>query len=210
MARLIPLCVALMLGGMANAADLPEKKPWAWSVEERLAKRGDTKLARRRLEAARDRTPFGPGHRAVDMIVGSANPELFLPHELFEGVIRRGFVDEDWRQNYDLARVGLPADFWTRLESVAEPYIQEMRADREVLERARNGDATVRENAAREMARSYSRMCQERTDALARARSEFGPALDRFMYDVIAIEKTVLFEEAQDIERLRSEARGCR
>jgi hypothetical protein len=189
--------------------------PSQWRIEERLAKRSSPDLARRRVQAGKVAKHLGPTIsgsyiRVVDVIDGAVNAELYLPHELFESVVRRGFIDPEWRAAYDLQRSGLPTDFWEQLEQVAASYIDDLRIERRLLEEARHADVIRKQRLESEVVAIYSETCSHRADALSRARAIFGDALDRFMYEVIAPEKITIYEEPHDLERLTFEARGCR
>lgn len=191
------------------------KRPWQWSLEDRLTRRADPDHSNRRLQTAKTSERVRPAvggryMRAVDVIDGAVHPELYLPHELFEGLIRRGFVDPEWRTNYDPRAAGLPADFWSQLEGVAAAYIEDLRRERQLLEEARRADVTRRERIDAEIAAMSATTCAHRADALTRARGAFGTSLDRFLYDVIAREKITVYAEPHDRQRLTFEARGCK
>jgi len=190
------------------------KAPWQWNDEERIAARADAGLAVERVKAANRSTAESPAHRVVatalnarltDVIEGRKHPELFLPTELFETVVRDGLIYGDvWTEFYakQLSKAGLPQDFWQRLAPVVQPYLDDLR--REELLRQR-GDASALRGAG-----MYPTVCRDRFDALVNARKEFGVALDRLMYTYVATMTTTFTDDPPDPDRLKAEARGCR
>ncbi|MEA2327275.1 MAG: hypothetical protein QOE68_2234, partial [Thermoanaerobaculia bacterium] len=76
------------------------KEPWQWDVSDRIAARSDRALAGERL-AERDTikqmqrvtsTATNKFSRQVDVVEGRTHPELFLPTELFEIIVRDGLI----------------------------------------------------------------------------------------------------------------------
>lgn len=205
-------CVAVLAG-----ASEPDRRPkaikpaWAWSVDERLAVRFDRAEAKRRVEARRVIDP-AIGNRWVDVIDGSRNPELFLPAELFDSVIRHGYVGETWRDDHvdDLPAAGLPSDFWERLEDVAAPYIENVQRREMLLRKARHLTEAERDAIQRELSALEPTACRNGAEALARARKMFGAALDRFMYASIAPNIAVYSDEFEDREAMLRTEGGCR
>jgi len=189
---------------------------WEWTAAERIGARTDVVKAAARVRAAGTGLPHSmqrkPSPRIVDVIDGSRNPELFLPVELFEMLVTRGYVGDTWRDDYDLrlASAGLPGNFWHRLETIDEQYIHDLRAEYEVLERGKSADESARSRIDEEVAGLTTTLCRERADALIAARNEFGVALDRFLYTVVAPGTAMYFEEPQNPAQLRSAERGCR
>jgi hypothetical protein len=213
-----------------NAAVSPNdprqiKEPWQWSNEERIAARTDSNLASARVAAFRknDSEPgraralsssaAEPSPPTVDIIDGNRNPELFLSTELFEHLMTLAFaVKDNWRGTWDeqARRRGLNRDFWSRLVSIAEPYVSELRWKYEILEQGRIGTPAVREKSNRQIVGLEPAICRDRFAALGAARAEFGPAFDQFLYEVVAagLSKHV-FGELPERSRLEKEARGC-
>src|SRR6185503_809121 len=99
---------------LALAVTLPlhaqvEKKPWQYTVEERIALRTDSALARERVRAkARSAQQHSvPEHERAtlaDDIDGKKHPELFLPHEVFDQFIFMIFTSD--QRNGVLRRQG--------------------------------------------------------------------------------------------------------
>ena len=183
---------------------------------ERIGARTDVAKAAARVRAAGAGLPHSlrrkPSPRIVDVIDGNQNPELFLPVELFEMLVTRGYVGDTWRDDYDLrlASAGLPGNFWRRLETIDGRYIRDLRMEYELLERGKSADASARRRIDEEVAGLTPTLCRERADALTAATKEFGVALDRFMYTVVAPGTAMYFEEPQSPDQLRSAERGCR
>ena len=195
------LLVAVLLS-LPSYAQSPEE----WDVERRLAERFDETRNAERLAVLVARAPklafepekYAPGSRYY-VIEGKRNPELFLPHELF-----RGLVDEigrpegktelpDHVYGRKLADFGWEAaPFWTTLSEVSARF-------RELEYRT----TTAAERVAR---------CRALYDALEGARATFGQKeFDAFLYKAIA-EATLLTKvtsEPNPAATLRREARGC-
>lgn len=196
--------VALLLIATLSEAGSAGRRPWQWTVEERLALRFDPEhIKARRLaqqaddpRAATDGSATGTAGRRVTIygIDGARNPELFLPHELFDGLLT-GFTPDlelRARQRQSFARAirafGYDdAEFWRRLEVVSAEYVAlkyDGRADRTAL-------------------------CRARHAALQAARNTFG-GFDVFLYTVIAPSaRKAVTSEVDDAARLRDEAVGC-
>jgi len=209
------------LGVSSVSAVTPEKSPWQWSNAERIAARTNRNLAAERLMAARGATTEAQSirtsaathlDRTIDIIVGKEHPELFLPTELFETLVRDGLVSGDlWREFYrkQLSMAGLPADFWPRLETISRPYVDDLRRSQQLL--GGTSDSPVEKTAIEnEVAGMSSTLCRERYDALVNARLEFGVALDRLMYTYVAGKTTMFTDELSDPSLLKAEGRGCR
>ena len=189
------------LGQQANTP----KQPWQWTVDERIAQRCDRMAARARVERARSErvapTVVRKGrvewHDTTDVIIGKQSPQLLLPTEVFESVVRNGFLVPGWREAYagPIAASGLPATFWEQLESVSALYIDDLRQQSQVT--PMDGPAE-------------SRLCADRADALARARVVFGSALDVFMYRHIAPTKSLDMDHLENPAALTAREEGCR
>lgn len=217
------LCTASLLAEERTAAcsrtDRNDKQPWEWTVEERLAKRFDAIDARERraayedthraqLRAAAadlesvsfaDESASGAIHQSID---GRRNPELFLPHELFESLMsglqpdaqrraaqRQFYAPAIRAAGYD------PETFWSRLAEVAQAY------------------ANVRyESSGATAAMSRRQRCAERHHALEAARRAFGQDLfERFLYTVIAPtkQKASVTVGVDPADELRQAETGC-
>src|SRR6185503_14149908 len=86
---------------LALAVTLPlhaqvEKKPWQFTVEERIALRTDAALARERVRrnprsAQQNSIPERERATVADEFNGKSHPELFLPYEVFQTLIHMSF-----------------------------------------------------------------------------------------------------------------------
>lgn len=198
-------CVALLLIATLSDAGATGRRPWQWTVEERLAVRFDPEhIKARRLaqladdpRAATDGSATGTAGRRVTIygIDGARNPELFLPHELFDGLLT-GFTPDlelRARQRQSFARAirafGYDdAEFWRRLEVVSAEYVA-----------LKYGDGRA----------DWTARCRARHAALQAARNTFG-GFDVFLYTVIAPSaRKVVTSDVDDAARLRDETAGC-
>jgi len=221
----LALCVAFFLitlrGPSTLAAAPPARQPWLWNNTERIAARTDRNLAADRVSAARANSiaehalrPLATAHisREVDIVNGKEHPELFMPVELFEIVVRDGLLDGDtWREFYvkRLLAAGLPRDFWERLQAVSDQYVEDLRHERQIFQERAHGpkDQDAVEGA---VAGLFPTLCRDRYEALMMARKEFGVALDRLMYTYVAGKTTIFTDELPDPNRLRAAEAGCR
>jgi hypothetical protein len=194
----------------SQASGKPLDRPaWIWTTEERLAMRFDPVEAETRRSAyaatlppritQASRRPL----RADEMVItidGRRNPELFLPHELFDGLMT-GFSPDpairDMQRGYygpGIVSSGFHEDlFWSQLSSVAAQYLDykygNSKSSRDASEGCRLADAALR--AAREV---------------------FGSdQFDRLLYEVVApLTWMSTVGSASDADELRRVAGGCR
>jgi hypothetical protein len=229
--RGLPLlgAAALLLIGICGSAfaqeGVPAERPllqpkpaWEWRDDERLAARfnhvaiesrnaayiavhGPLPVAALPIEAA----PAADMTRAriQYVIEGRRNPELLLPHELFDALV--GGVDPrqevrsraraDLRRR--LASLNLDPDrFWNAIEISAGEYAKRR------LEPSEE-DSVVH----------HSALCAERFESFTAASAAVGEdTLRRVLYTAVAPEITFTSttDERDPIARLRSEARGCK
>lgn len=178
--------------------------PWAWRVEERLAARYDPDRAseRSRKYAIRHALPQSTSGILID---GQANPELFLPHELFDALLVPLTAPEPVSGNVraefaeGIAAMGMDeAEFWKRLATLAEPYI--------AARKAKEDSSTKSSPQSAE-----ALLCAARHRALASARRHWGETtFDRLLYTVVAPE--MQHAEASDVDQreiLKGRERGC-
>lgn len=195
------------------------KKAWEWTTEERIASRTNAALAADRVRAMKGSSPASriasnsaSGARMTDGIDGNRNPELFLPHELFEILIRHGYVGETWRDYYApdmLVASNLPADFWDRLEVAAPDYVAGVQRENELLLKMKGATPAERERLQREIASMIPTMCRARIAGLRNARKAFGASFDRFLYEHVAPGSSMATDDPLDGDRLRTAAEGC-
>jgi hypothetical protein len=199
---------ALLLTTLAVPAPAGMKEPWEWTIDERLVNRFDPQKIREREQAYGAAHPQLQSRRAEPLsaneiryrIDGHRNPELFLPHELFDYLLH-GFNTDPalqlkTRAAYAscLTRAGFdPEQFWPALESISTPYLA-----------LRDRKINSRSEAAEQ--------CHARFVALNAARRVFGSdRFDRMLYTAVApdsqfSEGTTFRDPAR---RLRREAAGC-
>jgi len=196
------VAVSLVILGLAAE---PRKKAWEWTLEERLAARGNPIMARERVRAKKVAQLQGP---VIDTFNGRTNPELFLPYQVYEELVLVAFghdarSEEIVRQGFaaEVSRHGLPNDFWERLHATAKSYLTDERALRDALERGEKNAVPLHQAS----------LCRSRAAGLAAARTEFGrERFDRFLYEVIAVNMfSTVFDQPDDPELLRQAERGC-
>lgn len=211
------VAAALVIGAvLAPAADLagqgpsvPDPPIWKLPIERRLAARFDlakSEERRRRIEAEDGVFVTELGAVQADCgAQGRFNPELFLPWELFNRLIRLkyGRMDERSRLSFltpiedHLPALGFGDDFgesfWRRLG----PGVREFVVDG-YKEEAADADPRGR--------------CARRAKLLAAARKEFGSEqFDRFLYEAVAPGTNVALPCTQEWrEQLLYIERGCR
>lgn len=191
------LLVAVLL-----SLPLLAQSPEEWDLERRLAERFDESRNAERVAALVARFPnlaFKPEENAPGsryyVVEGERNPELFLPHELFEGLIDKvdpGKTPPDVFGT-NLSEAGFDAaTFWPKLEQLSAGY----RAVKYPIK-------TAAERVAR---------CRALIEALEQARAAFGKKeFDAFLYKAVAraTRLTAATTVANPAAMLRREARGC-
>jgi len=193
------------------AAHQSAKEPWELQLEERVALRTNPELARRRIEVGNRVQTSSMARRAdgpawVDRFDGKTHPELFLPHEVFDELLKLAFTGDPRMGQVvrnglarQVERHGLPADFWNRLESVSTVYLADAWALRNPLP------------AEEALTLKQTDACRSRSDSLAAARNEFGrERFDRFLYEVIAVNMFSASDRIPARDSLLMIERGCR
>lgn len=185
-------------------------KSWLLTLEERIALRTNADLARARVQNARLIRASGAPAPA-DIFDGSTHPELFLPHEVFEKLIKSAFGDpregQIFRNRFTatVKSLGLRDDFWKSLEQMSAAYIGNMALLSDVQ---KNPPAT---NARELVALEQEHVCSSRAKALADARGAFGQErFDQFLYEAIAVRQFHVADRLPDPATLRNLERGCR
>src|SRR5581483_6904368 len=125
---MIHLLIALTLSGRPGPTPL-SKPPWAWTTEERIAQRVDpvARQARRARELPKARR-VAPGWTPI---IGSVEPELFLPVELVASLARdtldAGHAQARERYRAAIQQAGWSFDhFWEILGTAGAPYMSLM------------------------------------------------------------------------------------
>src|SRR5207244_11207926 len=142
MKRSLTLVGLLFLGITTHAASkdqAPAKPPWRWTLDERLAARVDPRAAAERVRSARGArisassgTPSKENEMPadqIDFIGGREHPELFMPWELFDRMMRGAYADNpevrsDFREASTKSPGGgaVPFAEWNRLDAISLPY----------------------------------------------------------------------------------------
>lgn len=157
---------------------------WLMTDEERITLRTASGQPDGRIHAAS--TPQ-PGYR--ESVDGSRNPELLLPHELFEhllwGLSTNPARKEHAHVQYDakIQNFGYDVDkFWAVLASASRPYVS-------ALEKHPHGGATgfVSSGGQPSYVPIAQDVCAARLVALQNSRRLLGGKdFDRFLYSVVA------------------------
>lgn len=183
-------------------------------MDRRGADRAADGSGRERASAPRKQTVH-------DRFTGSTHPELFLPTEVFDELMKLSFllkpvVNDSFRKDMEpiVAEYGLPKEFWDRLRDLSAIYIADANRARDfpaVRKLAAESTPREREEFDREFTRNYELLCRSRVDALAKARHEFGAErFDRFLYGAIARNMFHTAFGPQDPQALRRMEAGCR
>lgn len=208
---LVTLLVALPLLSSTPQQDVEAKPAWLWSDEERIRSLVDNYAAATRVQRARAKE--GPSAASAtnndryDVFFGDENPELFLPHDLFDNLLAMGTADSVASFTYRHAneparkRLGLPDDFWTKLDAIAAPYLADKKAERDHFLHGKFVDDV---DALR------NEMCRKRYDALVECRRTFGPAFDEFLYTAVVANMFHVSFVKPVPDVLRRLSRGCR
>jgi hypothetical protein len=159
-----------------------------------------------------------PTNRFVDAFEGKHHPELFLPHEVFDELIKLAFTGSPRASRiiqdgfkHDVKRIGLPSDFWERLHSLSTIYIADLGDLTDAGAGIRKLTGRGRERAEARLAARQVDLCRSRVDALDAARREFGrERFDRFLYEVIAVNMFYGADRLPYAELLQQAERGCR
>lgn len=199
------------------------REPWKLTLDARIALRTNAVLARERVRQTARRQPSSASSENqpmpwVDKFNGQTHPELFLPYQVFDQLMRLAFLSDPQsahvvRQGFvrDVKRHGLPSDFWERLRAVSSIFIGDVLARRDLAGSLRQQDGPARGRLEEALELKHNDICRSRADALAAARREFGPErFDRFLYEVIATNMFHAADRLPDPKLLRQLESGCR
>lgn len=210
MRTIAAVAALLTLAGTAVLASPPPgRKLWQWTTEERIAKRFDPVDIEERFRAYEEKFPQVRGDRGSVgrpsgkitsySIDGSRNPELFLPHELFESLARAFHPDPVMatrtRELYGpyIRAFGIDErEFWSKLEPIAANFVTLKYSE---------PDSTAGAPS------HWRAQCRARNDGLQAARNTFA-AFDVLLYTVVApFDSVSVTTDMDPIARLRSEER---
>jgi hypothetical protein len=222
--------IALFLLGVPAAQgaqpekDAPKKPAWKWTLDERLAARLDPESMAARVAENRARTEailksqgvnYVPKEQAgppllEETIIGSKNPELFLPSELFDALLGQAFLVADRQAGRNwieprAAALGFGRDFLDRLGKTVEPYLRLL-----TKQGPRGQRITISEE-------EDLRLCHLRVQALEATEAEFGEeSFLRLLYEAVApsLQRGSMFgpgppDYQRYEEKLRFEEGGC-
>jgi hypothetical protein len=222
-----PLHVTVLIFAIISTAPAiaqQQNQPWKLTLDERIALRTSTELAAQRVRdsapvQATSVRPTNPSPRPfVDEFDGKGHPELFLPHEVFDELIKLAFSGSPRVSrmihdgfNQDVKRIGLPTDFWERLQSLSTIYIADLGDMSNIAAGLRQQTGRARQRTEEIASLKQTDLCRSRADALDAARKAFGrERFDRFLYEVIARNMFYVADRLPYPELLQSAERGCR
>jgi hypothetical protein len=223
--RRVLYTITLLLALLATAPVIAQsKKPWTLTLEERIALRTSPKLAQervgddRQVQASSVRSPNSKSGPIADAFDGKTHPELFLPHEVFDELIKLAFSGPPRTSQIvqdgflpEVKRHGLPLDFWERLRLLSTVYIADRGELTDIGVGVRKQAGRGRERAEAALVVKHEDLCRSRADALDAARSKFGrERFDRFLYEVIAVNMFYVADRLPYAERLQKAEEGCR
>jgi len=188
----LALTVLLFLGsGLALAGGPESRKAADWTLEERLEMRFNPESMRSRSHHSAEVAgpEMAPPAEGVNVVDGSRNPELLLPHELFQSLLTRAYgPNAETRETYRegltavLRSLGFSETFWDELEDQAKELLE---VDRESRLRT-EGYALLPEERKTEIRRELEELkvtyCQDRARVIAEVTAHYGR--ERF-YDLL-------------------------
>jgi hypothetical protein len=214
------MLVLLTFSAMLPVSAQQARQPWTFTLEERIALRTNPELARERVRGAVRGQPTSnaDAQSSADRFDGKSHPELFLPHEVFRSLMTLAFLGparngERFRKGLtpEVVRLGLQQDFWERLRSVSAVYLSDSWSEADLGASLREQSGKARRDAERTLSLKQLDVCRSRADAIAAARKEFGSErFDRFLYEVIAVNKFHSEHRLPAPEVLRWAEAGCR
>ena len=202
--------VIMLIVGVAQlllAAPPPastQREPWEWSAQERAAARRDPTKRLERLRSYESNQNKVPP--LADVLDASKNPELFFSTELFENLVRFGFVMLPETYQYVVAERSSDlfrdhAD-WERFGVIVREYADVLRQEKSSAD-ALDTDGVSKANAAK---------CAASARALRAARKEFGrERFDRMLYETARFKRTYSLDTDLDgvIRRAREREEQC-
>lgn len=203
------LLASILLAATTSAAgtnapgecgDWPRKPAWEWTDQERLERRFDDQcMAARRLQAGHRSRPDGSCHSSgavSDFVFGTDTPELFMPWQLFDTLLRNAIVAESkfaamqrrrFEDRANAQELPLPGRFWERLEVATGEYVALLREQREMASRLDGASPAERRVLVGRVQELQRPNCAVRQLALSRVRAEFtASTFDQFLYSSVA------------------------
>jgi len=221
---------AMLLLATRVAADpqIPRKKAWEWTFEERVAMRLDPDRIRARAAALEGESAFKDGSVPPERLIvgpveftidGHRNPELFLPWELFRrlsGHVHEHELLPDDRQRFGKAirDAGWDEDaFWKTLAGATAQHHRVHKERIELEGRARTAPPVERRELEARIETLNYLGCAMRADAFAIVQEKLGAErLNRFLYEHVAPSISIgsRIPDGTEAWRLRWIAGGCR
>jgi len=188
----------------ANAQTATQKKPWEWTLEERITARSDPTLAKERVAASRNNDHESHALNAettrlpADVVSGRENPELFLPSELMSFLLstltESSSRDTLSRLNPSLEAFGWkPSSFWQDLKGASTDYLK---LTNDTVSMARSKKLS-------------SQMCSARIASLNAMRRKYS-RFDEFLYTTVAPDQTLVSADLRSAEWLAWMDGGCK
>lgn len=229
------LIILLLQGAAVAAQEAPAKRPWEWTIDERLAARFDVKgkMERRALSEKRraefrardlaDGIPVEPPALfsnplilTSDSINGAEHPEMLLPHEIFNtyAFFAYGIGDDEFTASIQeeatnrAIEVGLPPDMVAVIGRESFEFVAMLWREYELgeLTHAFNPDP----EDWKKLRKLREELCPVRADAIRRLRTIYGTCFDRFLYDVAARNVSRKYLGDPEPEELKKIEEGCR
>jgi|GEM_PF-6253519 len=201
----------------------PEKAPWQWTLEERIAARYNPERMRERVErgarqAAKQDYEVPPGQQTIS---GHEEPEQFLPTEVMSELLYTVFgsnreARQIWRRVFEerlaAAGVKLPADFYRDLSILANEHLGRLHRARQKAQELPNLKGNERAKALKEIQALQQGGCERTFELLTQARALFGQkTFDEILYVGIAVGKWQTFVyKPGDEARARHIEEGCK
>ena len=211
-------CLSLLFLSAPILGHDPAKEIWQWTDEERLTERFDAASMRSR-ESAYLANKTGVPAMGRDVVRGETNPELFLPFELYQSLLRQAFssspeASQVFRDGFQERYGGkwFGDDFWRRLEQTARPYLESLKAQLALATEYQGARPGRRAEIDREADDSGTAACRLLAQNLEAARTAFGrEAFDRFLYEAVAPGQfSVSVVGDVNADQIRFLAGGCR
>jgi hypothetical protein len=225
MMRVMNVVVFVTVAVFAAAQQSAPPEPWKWAVEQRLSVRFDPvaraeRIAEARAETARGRHAAAPANTgdalAGDVLRGREHPELFLPTELFEYLVRDITWNDEFRLAYqqqadDILRTD---DDWRAFRVRVAHYAANLTAERQLLEEHDTASRARRGEIDRQVGQLRKARCPLEKEAFRSVRSYFGKdRFDRFLYVVSAPGRAITYAASNSFDetktRLLAAERDC-
>jgi hypothetical protein len=232
-----PVLVVLTIATLTiDAAETREplrgsKPAWEWTLSERLNSRLNPDEIRRRAEVHRAemsetsngdrRAQSNASPEEIFVVDGTRNPELFLPYELMNALLRGvgsdAAVRESIRKSYRsrIEQFGWDAsEFWSKMDISTAGYAALIDAEAAIQDQlVERQTPSGRERLLAEQAALQRSICQRRAAILRAVRLAFDPGeFDRFLYTEIAPYLSVFAEipKTSAAAELQQREEGCR